>query len=133
RGPQPRGSCGPAARRRFAGLSLGVAQQRQSVPASRQAGRQGWSHPWALSDPKAHFTALPCGTGVQSLTPRSAAERVAIIGGGVTGALTAARLAERGFDVVLLEKAAIGNGSSSRSMAGIRAQFGGQQTVIGML
>jgi glycine/D-amino acid oxidase-like deaminating enzyme len=51
----------------------------------------------------------------------------------VTGALTAARLAERGFDVVLLEKAAIGNGSSSRSMAGIRAQFGVQQTVIGML
>jgi glycine/D-amino acid oxidase-like deaminating enzyme len=59
--------------------------------------------------------------------------RVAIIGGGVTGALTAARLAERGFEVTLLEKAAIGNGSSSRSMAGIRAQFGVEETVIGML
>lgn len=60
------------------------------------------------------------------------AERVAIIGGGVTGALSAARLAERGVDVVLLEKAAIGNGSSSRSMAGIRAQFGTRETVTGM-
>ncbi len=60
-------------------------------------------------------------------------ERVAVIGGGVTGALSAARLAERGFQVVLLEKAAIGNGSSSRSMAGIRAQFGVEETVIGML
>src|SRR5690348_16040845 len=64
---------------------------------------------------------------------RGAAERVAIIGGSVTGALTAARLAQRGFDVVLLEKAGIGNGSSSRSMAGIRAQFGVEETVIGML
>ncbi|HYW87433.1 MAG TPA: FAD-binding oxidoreductase [Chloroflexota bacterium] len=68
-----------------------------------------------------------------SARPRTAAERVAIIGGGVTGALTAARLSARGFDVVLLEKAAIGNGSSSRSMAGIRAQFGVEETVIGML
>ena len=47
---------------------------------------------------------------------------VAIIGGGVSGALCAARLAQRGFSVTLLEKAAIGNGSSSRSMAGIRAR-----------
>ena len=60
-------------------------------------------------------------------------ERVAIIGGGVSGALSAARLAERGYEVTLLEKAAIGNGSSSRSMAGIRAQFDVEDTVIGML
>jgi glycine/D-amino acid oxidase-like deaminating enzyme len=60
-------------------------------------------------------------------------ERVALIGGGVTGALCAARLAARGFAVVLLEKAGIGNGSSSRSMAGIRAQFGVEETAIGML
>jgi glycine/D-amino acid oxidase-like deaminating enzyme len=60
-------------------------------------------------------------------------QRVAIIGGGVSGALSAARLAERGFEVTLFEKAAIGNGSSSRSMAGIRAQFGVEETVIGML
>jgi glycine/D-amino acid oxidase-like deaminating enzyme len=60
-------------------------------------------------------------------------ERVALIGGGVTGALCAARLAARGFAVVLLEKAGVGNGSSSRSMAGIRAQFGVEETAIGML
>ena len=64
---------------------------------------------------------------------RVAAERVAVIGGGVTGALTAARLAQRGFEVVVFEKAAIGNGSSSRSMAGIRAQFGVEETIVGML
>jgi sarcosine oxidase, subunit beta len=58
---------------------------------------------------------------------------VAVIGGGVTGALAAARLAERGLGVVLIEKAALGNGSSSRSMAGIRAQFGVEETVLGML
>ena len=60
-------------------------------------------------------------------------ERVVIIGGGVTGALTAVRLAERGFDVVALEKARIGNGSSSRSNACIRAQFGVEETVVGMM
>jgi glycine/D-amino acid oxidase-like deaminating enzyme len=59
-------------------------------------------------------------------------DRVAIIGGGVTGALSAARLAQRGFDVVL-EKAGIGNGSSGRSMADIRAQFRARESVIGML
>jgi sarcosine oxidase, subunit beta len=67
------------------------------------------------------------------VTGRATAERVAIIGGGVTGALTAARLAERHFEVTLLEKAAMGNGSSSRSMAGIRAQFGVEESVVGML
>ena len=61
------------------------------------------------------------------------AERVAIIGGGVSGALISARLAARGLQVTVLEKAAIGNGSSSRSMAGIRAQFGVEETVVGML
>jgi sarcosine oxidase subunit beta len=61
-----------------------------------------------------------------------AGERVAIIGGGVTGALISTRLAERGFEVVVLEKAHIGNGSSSRSMAGIRAQWSVEETVRGM-
>jgi len=59
--------------------------------------------------------------------------KVVIIGGGVSGALCAVRLAERGFAVTLLEKAAIGNGSSSRSMAGIRAQFEVPATIVGML
>src|SRR4051794_32147405 len=60
-------------------------------------------------------------------------ERVAIIGGGVTAALAAIRLAERGFAVTTLEKARIGNGSASRANAGIRAQFGGEEAVVGMM
>src|SRR5436190_2534413 len=58
---------------------------------------------------------------------------VALIGGGVTAALSAVRLAERGFAVTVVEKAGIGNGSSSRSAAGIRAQFGVEETIVGML
>jgi glycine/D-amino acid oxidase-like deaminating enzyme len=60
-------------------------------------------------------------------------ERVVLIGGGATSALAAIRLAERGFAVTVVEKAALGNGSSSRSNAGIRAQFGVEATVVGML
>lgn len=59
-------------------------------------------------------------------------DRVAIIGGGVTGALCAVRLAERGFRVTTLERARIGNGSSSRSAAGIRAQWGVAETIRGL-
>lgn len=59
-------------------------------------------------------------------------EHVVIIGGGATSALTAIRLAERGFRVTVLEKAQLGNGSSSRSAAGIRAQFSTEETVVGM-
>ncbi|MGH2493875.1 MAG: NAD(P)/FAD-dependent oxidoreductase [Ktedonobacteraceae bacterium] len=62
----------------------------------------------------------------------SSAEHVVIIGGGATGALIAVRLAERGFRVTVLEKALLGNGSSSRSAAGIRAQFSTEETVVGM-
>lgn len=60
-------------------------------------------------------------------------DHVVVIGGGASGALIAVRLAERGFRVTLLEKAAIGNGSSSRSNAGIRAQFGTEETALGMM
>ena len=63
----------------------------------------------------------------------SSGERVVVIGGGASGALIAVRLAERGFHVTLVEKAAIGNGSSSRSNAGIRAQFGVEETALGMM
>jgi sarcosine oxidase subunit beta len=62
----------------------------------------------------------------------SSADRVVIIGGGATGALIAVSLAERGFRVTVLEKAHVGNGSSSRSAAGIRAQFSTEETVVGM-
>ncbi len=59
-------------------------------------------------------------------------ERVAVIGGGATGALCSVLLAEAGFHVIALEKKAIGNGSSSRSAACIRAQFGVRETALGM-
>src|SRR5579863_5758961 len=66
------------------------------------------------------------------MAPSSSAEHVVIIGGGATSALIAVRLAERGFRVTVLEKAQLGNGSSSRSAAGIRAQFSTEETVAGM-
>src|SRR3989442_2737399 len=62
----------------------------------------------------------------------STAEHVIIIGGGATSALIVVRLAERGFRVPVLEKSELGNGSSSRSAAGIRAQFSIEETVVGM-
>jgi len=67
--------------------------------------------------------------------PRNAStrERVVIIGGGVSGALSAVALAERGYEVIALEKARIGNGSSQRSLACIRAQFALEATVVGMM
>src|SRR5215470_9135387 len=61
------------------------------------------------------------------------AAQTVIIGGGASGALIAARLAERGFHVVALEKAGIGNGSSGRSAACIRAQWGTAETAACML
>jgi glycine/D-amino acid oxidase-like deaminating enzyme len=67
----------------------------------------------------------------QSNSPQSG-DRVAIIGGGATGALCSVLLAEAGFQVIALEKKAIGNGSSSRSAACIRAQFGVRETALGM-
>lgn len=67
-----------------------------------------------------------------SSSARKFAEHVVLIGGGSSTALAAVRLAERGFRVTVLEKAKIGNGSSSRSAAGIRAQFSVEETVVGM-
>src|SRR5260370_1743541 len=62
----------------------------------------------------------------------SSEDHVVLIGGGSNNALIAVCLAERGFRVTILEKAKIGNGSSSRSAVGIRAQFSVEETVIGM-
>ena len=58
-----------------------------------------------------------------SSTFSSRNDHVVLIGGGSSAALTAVRLVERGLRVTVIEKASIGNGSSSRSAAGIRAQF----------
>ena len=61
------------------------------------------------------------------------AARAVIIGGGASGALIAARLAERGLHVIALEKAATGNGSSGRSAACIRAQWATAESAACML
>ncbi|MFB6309584.1 MAG: NAD(P)/FAD-dependent oxidoreductase [Salinirussus sp.] len=48
---------------------------------------------------------------------------VVIIGGGVVGLATAYFLADRGTEVTLLERNALGSGSTERANGGIRAQF----------
>jgi sarcosine oxidase subunit beta len=53
--------------------------------------------------------------------PKSAA--VVIIGGGVIGTSAAFHLAEAGVDVVLIERAQLGSGSTSRAAGGVRTQF----------
>jgi sarcosine oxidase subunit beta len=53
--------------------------------------------------------------------PESAS--VVIIGGGVMGTSAAFHLAEAGVDVVLVERAELGSGSTSRAAGGVRAQF----------
>lgn len=58
---------------------------------------------------------------------------VAVIGAGVTGAITALAFTEAGYDVVVFEKGTIGNGSSQRSAACMRAQFHTEATVRGMV
>jgi sarcosine oxidase subunit beta len=48
---------------------------------------------------------------------------VVIIGGGVVGTSAAFHLAEAGVDVLLLERSALGSGSTCRAAGGVRAQF----------
>ncbi|WP_158055310.1 NAD(P)/FAD-dependent oxidoreductase [Halorussus halophilus] len=48
---------------------------------------------------------------------------VAVVGGGIVGLASAYYLAERGADVTVFEKGNVGNGSTERSVGGIRAQF----------
>src|SRR5436853_6836945 len=62
---------------------------------------------------------------------RRSTGQVVLLGGGSSSALTALRLPERGFRVIVLETAKIGHGSSIRSAAGIRAQHSVEHTVIG--
>jgi sarcosine oxidase, subunit beta len=56
-----------------------------------------------------------------SRLPESAA--VVIIGGGVIGTSAAFHLAEAGRDVVLIERAQLASGSTSRAAGGVRTQF----------
>jgi sarcosine oxidase, subunit beta len=53
--------------------------------------------------------------------PQSA--EVVVIGGGVIGASVAFHLAEAGVDVVLVERAQLASGSTSRAAGGVRTQF----------
>lgn len=53
--------------------------------------------------------------------PKSAS--VVIVGGGVIGTSAAFHLAEAGVDVVLIERAALGSGSTSKAAGGVRTQF----------
>lgn len=49
--------------------------------------------------------------------------RTIVVGGGIIGLASAYYLAERGADVTVLEKGALGNASTGRSAGGIRKQF----------
>jgi sarcosine oxidase, subunit beta len=48
---------------------------------------------------------------------------VVIVGGGVIGTSAAFHLAEAGVDVVLIERAQLGSGSTSKAAGGVRTQF----------
>src|SRR3954464_12634467 len=48
---------------------------------------------------------------------------VVVVGGGVMGTSTAFHLAEAGVDVLLLERAELAGGSTSKAAGGVRAQF----------
>jgi sarcosine oxidase subunit beta len=56
-----------------------------------------------------------------SALPESAS--VVIVGGGVVGISAAFHLAEAGVDVVLIERASLGSGSTSKAAGGVRTQF----------
>ncbi|MCB9679773.1 MAG: FAD-binding oxidoreductase [Alphaproteobacteria bacterium] len=58
--------------------------------------------------------------------------KAVLVGGGITGVLTARELALAGWDVTVLEAEHVGAGSSSRTAAGIRQQFSTPGTVRGM-
>jgi len=57
------------------------------------------------------------------VAPLPPSASVVIVGGGVMGTSAAFHLAEAGVDVVLLERAELGSGSTSRAAGGVRAQF----------
>lgn len=65
--------------------------------------------------------------------PRPGQPRAVLIGAGITSALAGCLLAADGFQVVVVEAREKGAGSSSRSAAAIRQQFGTPGTVRGMI
>lgn len=71
-----------------------------------------------LAAPDTYDAAMP---GRSAPLPASAA--VVVIGGGVIGTSAAFHLAEVGVDVVLIERAQLGSGSTRRAAGGVRTQF----------
>jgi sarcosine oxidase subunit beta len=57
------------------------------------------------------------------VTPLPDRADVVVVGGGVMGASAAFHLAEAGADVVLVERAELASGSTSKAAGGVRAQF----------
>jgi sarcosine oxidase subunit beta len=55
--------------------------------------------------------------------PLPSSAGVVIVGGGIVGLSAAFHLAEAGADVVLVERGALGSGSTSKAAGGVRAQF----------
>src|SRR5205807_1064721 len=54
---------------------------------------------------------------------------VVIAGGGVVGCAIAYHLARRGVDVLVLERAELGSGSTGRCAGGVRQQFSSEANV----
>ncbi|MEJ5945601.1 FAD-binding oxidoreductase [Pseudokineococcus basanitobsidens] len=54
---------------------------------------------------------------------------VVVVGGGVVGTSAAFHLARAGLDVVLLERGALGGGSSGKPVGGVRAQFSSEVNI----
>jgi sarcosine oxidase subunit beta len=59
----------------------------------------------------------------RAVPPLHSSADVVIVGGGVIGTSAAFHLAEAGVDVVLLERAQLGSGSTCRAAGGVRTQF----------
>ncbi|HEX4282138.1 MAG TPA: FAD-binding oxidoreductase [Solirubrobacteraceae bacterium] len=59
----------------------------------------------------------------RSLPPLPESASVVIVGGGVVGTSAAFHLAEAGVDAVLIERAQLGSGSTSKAAGGVRTQF----------
>src|SRR5262245_51078727 len=65
-----------------------------------------------------------------ALSALPATAEIVIVGAGAIGCSIAFHLAERGItDVVVLERATIGSGSTSKAAGGIRAQFGTESEI----